>query len=233
VLYVDGMEGHLPWGLAMVRLRQLIDTYRYISSVIYIGAVIISCIFGLRTMGYEPRSMLGMHEPVPAYTAPTHPVSARIPRMAAATPAVAAPSTVLTASAPVTPTILWPLHGKVTTEFGAPDLPYQAHHTGIDISSGRPSGVSGVVAYRAGQVIRPPRPMYGYGNLVTIDHGGGLISYYGHLASIRVVLGQQVSAGQAIGQEGSTGNSTGPHLHFEIQQNGIPVNPRNYLTGNP
>jgi murein DD-endopeptidase MepM/ murein hydrolase activator NlpD len=128
--------------------------------------------------------------------------------------------------------IVWPLHGKVTTQFGAPDYPYQRVHTGIDISSGKPAGTMSVVAFKAGHVFQPQH-MGGFGNVVAIDHGGGLTSYYGHLAAIKVSVGQTITAGQPVGTEGSTGASTGPHVHFEVRLNNTPVNPRNYLTGNP
>ena len=69
----------------------------------------------------------------------------------------------------------------------------------------------------------------GYGNLVVIDHGNGFSTAYAHQSQIIVSVGQHVSQGQQIGMEGSTGNSTGPHLHFECRVSGHVVNPRNYL----
>jgi murein DD-endopeptidase MepM/ murein hydrolase activator NlpD len=90
-----------------------------------------------------------------------------------------------------------------------------------------------VAAFRAGRVIEPSRPLGGLGNTVIIDHGGGLTSYYAHLSSKLAVVGQTVNAGDVIGIEGSTGNSTGPHVHFEVHTGNTPVNPRNYLRGNP
>jgi murein DD-endopeptidase MepM/ murein hydrolase activator NlpD len=71
--------------------------------------------------------------------------------------------------------------------------------------------------------------MGGYGNLVLLDHGGGVSTAYAHQSSIMVSAGASVSAGQQIGQVGSTGNSTGPHLHFETRIGGSPQNPRSYL----
>ena len=68
-----------------------------------------------------------------------------------------------------------------------------------------------------------------YGNLVIISHGNGVQSYYAHCNKLLVSVGQTVSAGQVIAQVGSTGNSTGPHLHLEIRINGKAVNPQNYL----
>jgi murein DD-endopeptidase MepM/ murein hydrolase activator NlpD len=69
----------------------------------------------------------------------------------------------------------------------------------------------------------------GYGNTVIIDHGGGVSSLYGHNDSLAVSDGQSVSKGQTIAYCGSTGNSTGPHVHFEVRQDGEPVSPYNYL----
>jgi murein DD-endopeptidase MepM/ murein hydrolase activator NlpD len=71
--------------------------------------------------------------------------------------------------------------------------------------------------------------MGGYGNLVVIDHGGGIATAYGHQSSIAVGNGQQVAQGQTIGYVGSTGHSTGNHLHFEVRVNGAAVDPLGYL----
>jgi murein DD-endopeptidase MepM/ murein hydrolase activator NlpD len=71
--------------------------------------------------------------------------------------------------------------------------------------------------------------MGGYGNLVVIDHGGGLSTAYGHNSSFAVGAGASVSQGQVIAYAGSTGNSTGPHVHFEVRVNGAPVDPLGYL----
>jgi murein DD-endopeptidase MepM/ murein hydrolase activator NlpD len=83
------------------------------------------------------------------------------------------------------------------------------------------AGASGKVAFEGWQ--------NGYGQLVVIDHGGGLTTRYGHLSHIDVTAGQTVARGEFIGRIGSTGRSTGPHLHYEIRINDQPVNPLQYL----
>ena len=73
----------------------------------------------------------------------------------------------------------------------------------------------------------------GYGNLVEVDHGNGLISRYGHLSKVEVVVGDAIQRGQLLGFIGSTGRSTGPHLHYEIRLNDKPINPRRFLPPEP
>ena len=125
---------------------------------------------------------------------------------------------------------LWPTPGysKITSDYGMrvhPILGTKKLHTGIDI--GAPSGTS-IVSGDAGVVIHAGW-LGAYGNAVVVDHGGGLSTLYGHMSSIAVREGQQVTAGQKLGGVGSTGLSTGPHLHFEVRVNGDPVSPWGYL----
>jgi hypothetical protein len=129
--------------------------------------------------------------------------------------------------------VIWPLHGVITTLFGVPEPPYQPIHTGLDISDGEPSGVSRIHAFRAGRVIAVIHEHIRLGNEVVIDHGGGMTSVYGHLYSTVVRVGQRVTTATTVGYEGTTGVSTGPHLHFEIRINGVPKNPLNYIPGRP
>jgi murein DD-endopeptidase MepM/ murein hydrolase activator NlpD len=139
-----------------------------------------------------------------------------------------------TAPAPSTnANVQWPLHGAITTLFGVPEPPYQAIHTGLDISDGRYSGATPVKPFKPGRVAQVIPSRVGLGNHVVIDHGGGLTSVYGHLYSISVQEGQTVDNNTVIGYEGSTGASTGTHLHFEIRINGQPVNPLLYIPGRP
>lgn len=116
----------------------------------------------------------------------------------------------------------WPAGGTVTSEFG---YRWGRLHAGLDL--GAPEG-SPIWAARSGTVTYAAA-MGGYGNIVLLDHGGGLSTAYAHQSAILVGVGASVSAGEQIGQVGSTGNSTGPHLHFETRIGGTPQNPRNYL----
>jgi murein DD-endopeptidase MepM/ murein hydrolase activator NlpD len=122
--------------------------------------------------------------------------------------------------------LIWPLHGTVTSEFGPR---WGGFHPGIDIAA--PYGAP-IHAAKAGVVILAAY-YGGYGNFVLIDHGGGIVTGYAHQSQMAVTQGQDVTQGQVIGYEGSTGYSTGPHVHFEVRVNGTPQNPRNYEVGNP
>jgi murein DD-endopeptidase MepM/ murein hydrolase activator NlpD len=118
--------------------------------------------------------------------------------------------------------------GRLTSNFGTrvhPVTGKSKFHKGIDI--GAPHG-SPVYAYSSGTVIYSGF-MSGYGNFIAINHGNGLVTRYGHLSARQVKVGQKVSTGQKIGAVGSTGVSTGPHLHFEVLINGSFKNPLNYL----
>jgi murein DD-endopeptidase MepM/ murein hydrolase activator NlpD len=117
-----------------------------------------------------------------------------------------------------------PVAGRVTSGYG-----YRTHpifhvtklHTGIDI--GAPSGTP-IHAAGDGEVVFSGR-WGGYGNCIIIDHGGGVATLYGHCSALGVGVGQRVKQGQVIGRVGSTGLSTGPHLHWEVRHQGRPVNP--------
>jgi murein DD-endopeptidase MepM/ murein hydrolase activator NlpD len=127
-----------------------------------------------------------------------------------------------------TPSV-WPIVGKLESGFGGRRNPFGGSsfefHSGqdIDAKTGDPviAGARGTVTFTGWQ--------NGYGQLVVVDHGGGLTTRYGHLSHIDVTQGQTVERAQFIGRVGSTGRSTGPHLHYEIRINDEPVNPLPYL----
>lgn len=131
------------------------------------------------------------------------------------------------------PETVWPINGRVTTLFGIPHQPYQNIHTGIDISSGLSSGKTTVKPFRAGQVVKIVHAKTGLGNHIVVDHGEGVSSLYAHLYSISVKTNQQVNSNTILGYEGSTGMSTGTHLHFEIRVNGQPIDPKQFIANNP
>lgn len=117
----------------------------------------------------------------------------------------------------------WPVKGTLTSRFGQRDGSF---HKGVDLAA--PTGTN-VYAYADGKVVFSGWDNGGYGYLVIISHGNGIETYYGHNSKLLVSAGQQVKKGQHIAEVGSTGESTGSHLHFEIRKNGTPVNPLNYL----
>lgn len=119
--------------------------------------------------------------------------------------------------------------GKVTSEFGYrknPTGPGNDGHTGLDMGVALGTDVH---AIKGGTVLFVRYKQTGYGIHVAIDHGGGFVTLYAHCSEILVTEGQHVEAGEVIARSGSTGNSTGPHLHLETIQDGVPQNPRNYL----
>lgn len=127
----------------------------------------------------------------------------------------------------------WPIQGAVLTQGFGPSILWLepamfgfAHfHTGLDLASGRTT----VTAAADGVVAVVGSGTTGYGNYVIIVHSDGFVTLYGHLALTSVIVGQKVAQGQPIGIEGSTGASTGTHLHFEVRLHGQPVDPAPYL----
>lgn len=118
----------------------------------------------------------------------------------------------------------WPVTGTITSPFGWRSNPFGGapeFHQGLDIAA--PTGTT--VTAAAGGTVIMAQWYGGYGNYILIDHGGGYSTGYGHLSAIYVSNGQAVKRGQAIGAVGSTGASTGPHLHFEVRIDGKPVDP--------
>jgi len=124
---------------------------------------------------------------------------------------------------------MWPVEGELTDGFGGRRDPFDGYsfefHAGLDIATiwGAPvtATANGTVTFAGWQS--------GYGQVVIVDHGGGLSTRYGHLSRIDVAADQTIKRGETLGRVGSTGRSTGPHLHYEVRINDAPVNPRQYL----
>lgn len=127
----------------------------------------------------------------------------------------------------------WPVPSCTRLSRGFGDTSTGSFHKGVDIASAGIYGAA-IVAADSGRVIMAGWGNYGsgyggYGNVVAIDHGGGYSTLYGHMSRVAVSTGQQVTKGQVIGYVGSTGDSTGPHCHFEIRVNGVAKNPMNWF----
>ena len=127
---------------------------------------------------------------------------------------------------------IYPLIGKINNEYGWRRNPFGAasyeRHSGMDIDGEKGAPV---IAPGNGVVVKAGW-QGGYGNLIELDHGNGVTTRYGHLSSVEVEIGQEVKRNQEIGKVGSTGRSTGPHLHYEVRLSNEPVNPRAYLPQN-
>ncbi|NIM04406.1 MAG: peptidoglycan DD-metalloendopeptidase family protein [Armatimonadetes bacterium] len=128
-------------------------------------------------------------------------------------------------SQPFTGKFKQPVEGRISSGFGYrthPIFKVRKMHTGVDIAAPHRTRIR---AAAAGLVIHAKR-WGGYGKCILIDHGGGLATLYAHCSSLAVSVGERVKQGQVIGRVGSTGISTGPHLHFEVRRNGKPVDPQ-------
>ena len=128
---------------------------------------------------------------------------------------------------------MWAHLGKINNEFGFRRNPFGGRsyefHAGMDIGGER----GDLVISPANGVVINADWQGGYGNMIEIDHGNGLTTRYGHLSRIGVSIGDTIQRGQAIGLIGSTGRSTGPHLHYELRLNDKPINPRRFLPPEP
>lgn len=119
---------------------------------------------------------------------------------------------------------------RLSSDFGFrrhPIRKHRAHHHGVDLAA--PKGAP-IRVIAGGQVVYAD-PLGGYGKVVVVKHSSGLTSHYGHCDSLRVSIGQVLRPGDIVGTVGSTGLSTGPHLHFEIRKDGKPQDPEKYLPG--
>ena len=156
-------------------------------------------------------------------TTTTSPTAATTTTTTTTTAAPAAPRVQAAAAGAV----VWPAAGALTGWFG--ERRGGSRHTGIDIdgNTGDPvvAAAAGTVAWAGGA----PAGYSGYGVVVIVDHGGGLQSVYAHLSTTKAPVGQAVAPGDRIGSVGSTGHSTGSHLHFELRRDGVPVNPLGWL----
>ena len=118
-----------------------------------------------------------------------------------------------------------PISGTITSRYGESSRLRKSTHTGLDISATTGTDIKAV----ASGTVTCAKYSGSYGNLVKIDHGNGVETWYGHTSKMYVKVGQEVKAGDVIAAVGSTGNSTGPHLHLEIRLNGVAINPQKYL----
>jgi len=125
----------------------------------------------------------------------------------------------------ISPNMVWPTQGRITLEFGESSI-YQPFHTGIDIANIKGTPINPIME---GTVIYAGEIFWGLGKHIIIDNGDNIKTIYAHLDKIYVYKGQKVGTDYVIGAMGSTGWSTGPHLHFQINIYGIPVNPRVFL----
>lgn len=128
---------------------------------------------------------------------------------------------------------MWAHLGKINNEFGFRRNPFGGRsyefHAGLDIGGER----GDLVIAPANGIVLEADWQGGYGNMIEIDHGNGLTTRYGHLSRIGVNIGDTIQRGQPIGLVGSTGRSTGPHLHYELRLNDKPINPRRFLPPEP
>jgi murein DD-endopeptidase MepM/ murein hydrolase activator NlpD len=128
---------------------------------------------------------------------------------------------------------MWAHLGKINNEFGFRRNPFGGRsyefHAGMDIDGERGDNV---IAPANGTIIKAGW-QGGYGNMIEIDHGNGLTTRYGHLSKVEVQVGDTITRGQLIGLVGSTGRSTGPHLHYEVRLNDKSINPRLFLPPEP
>jgi murein DD-endopeptidase MepM/ murein hydrolase activator NlpD len=137
-------------------------------------------------------------------------------------PVTTTPGVTLPPASPSQGFCVWPTSTRIITQY------FAWYHNGVDISKPASMGYPPVYACREGVVVRAGWDPFGLGLHVRIDHGNGYETVYGHMSSLYVSYGESVSRGQAIGLMGSTGRSTGPHVHFIVKYGGVAQNPLNY-----
>ena len=164
-----------------------------------------------------PQEAAALPQPVPVDPNAT-PLAA--PGSVGTTTTAAQQPVTIRAPAPAPAALIWPVPGGTISQY------YHAGHLALDIAA--PYGTT-VVAAQSGVVTWAGWRNNGGGNVISIDHGNGMVTVYNHLGSIWVSVGQAVSAGQGIGAVGCTGMCTGPHVHFEVIVNGVIDNPLRYL----
>ena len=118
-----------------------------------------------------------------------------------------------------------PVEGTITSRYGVSSRIRSSDHTGLDIGVAKGTPIKAV----ASGTVTAAQYTGAYGNLVKIDHGNGVETWYAHTNTMKVTVGQTVQAGDIIATVGTTGNSTGPHLHLEIRINGVHVDPQRYM----
>jgi murein DD-endopeptidase MepM/ murein hydrolase activator NlpD len=190
------------------------------------GVALLLLVVGVFTHDLD-RSAPAAHAAAPAFrltaandTTSTSAAPLALPALPALPPPAAVP-------APVDPNaLIWPAHGAIWSGFG---MRAGRRHTGDDI--GAPNR-STIVAAQAGTVVFAGWES-GYGQETRIDHGGGIVTVYAHQSRITVRVGQRVAQGEPIGNVGSTGRVSAPHLHFEVRVNGVPQNPMRWLAVAP
>ena len=121
--------------------------------------------------------------------------------------------------------LIRPISGTITSRFGVSSRIRSSNHTGLDISA--PTGTQ--IKAAAGGTVSFAGNKGSFGNMIAINHGNGVQTHYCHCSKLLASVGQTISQGEVIALVGSTGNSTGPHLHLEVRVNGIPYNPQNYV----
>jgi murein DD-endopeptidase MepM/ murein hydrolase activator NlpD len=123
---------------------------------------------------------------------------------------------------------IWPVQGGLLSSFGHRADPFSGEgsfHSGVDLSA----GIGTPIRVTADGIVLRSEWFGGYGKVIVVDHGGGMHTYYAHLSRTDVIPGQDVRRGQIIGASGATGRVTAPHLHYEVRQNGTPINPYIFL----